>query len=176
MAYVLAMAWPVLSIIFIFSLIGYFTLHRQSPVDQLALMFGYIGFAIVAGMISIQLAADIGTQDFLANSPDRSDQLHLIHRSLRLIDMGLDVAWDIFIGTSLIFLSIALYKQPRFGFWWGIPCGLLGCLLIILNVATFPWPPSSRGLFDIGPAIGLFIIALSVRLITLGIELKRGPA
>ena len=37
----------------------------------------------------------------------------------------------------------------------------LGIALIVLNAATFPWPPADRGLFDIGPFIGLFVIALA---------------
>ena len=91
-----------------------------------------------------------------------------MRRSLRLVDMGLDVAWDVFIGTALIFLSFALTGHNRFGRWWSIPSALLGGTLIVLNVITFPWPPSSRKLFDIGPAIGVFIIALSTRLLILG--------
>jgi hypothetical protein len=86
------------------------------------------------------------------------------------------VAWDILIGTSLIFLSFALARNNRFGTWWALPAGLLGGLLIVLNVSTFPWPPNTQGLFDIGPAIGLFIIALSVRLVLLGIRMKHDLA
>jgi hypothetical protein len=40
--------------------------------------------------------------------------------------------------------------------------------LIALNAATFPWPPGDRGLIDIGPVIGLFVIVLAARLMTLG--------
>jgi hypothetical protein len=40
--------------------------------------------------------------------------------------------------------------------------------LIGLNAATFPWPPGDRGLFDIGPGIGMFVLALSARLALLG--------
>jgi hypothetical protein len=44
----------------------------------------------------------------------------------------------------------------------------LGTALIGLNAATFPWPPADRGLFDIGPLIGLFVLTLSARLALLG--------
>jgi hypothetical protein len=57
--------------------------------------------------------------------------------------------------------------------WWGIPTGLLGAGLNILNVLTFPWPPDTQGLVDVGPVIGAFILALSVRLLLLGKQLWR---
>jgi hypothetical protein len=172
LTYALAMAWPVLSVIFVFSMVQYLEINRPSPVNQLAFVFSALGFAMVAGMISIQLAVRNGMEEYLATSPGKEELLLLMRRSIRLVDMGLDVAWDLFIGTALIFLSISLVKHDHFGVWWSVPSGLLGMLLIVLNVVTFPWPPDTRGLFDIGPAIGLFIIALSVRLLLLGIRLK----
>jgi hypothetical protein len=45
---------------------------------------------------------------------------------------------------------------------------VLGVALIALNAATFPWPPGDRGLFDIGPFIGVFVMALAARLTLLG--------
>jgi peptidoglycan/LPS O-acetylase OafA/YrhL len=97
-----------------------------------------------------------------------------MRQSIRLVDMGIDVAWDLFIGTSLIFLCFALAGDARFGLRWAIPGAVLGFVLIVLNVSTFPWPPNTRGLFDIGPAVGVFIIALSLRLLQLGIRRGEG--
>jgi hypothetical protein len=82
--------------------------------------------------------------------------------------MGLDVAWDMLIGTALICSGLALWRCRPFGPWWAVPSIALGAALMLLNAMTFPWPPASRGLFDIGPAIGLFVIALAARLTRLG--------
>jgi hypothetical protein len=172
LTYTLAMAWPVLSVIFAFSLCEYIKIDRHSSANQLAFVFAALGFAMVAAMISIQLAVRTGIEEHAANSPENQEFLKLIRRSIRLVDMGLDVAWDLLIGTSLIFLGFALIQHKGFGTWWAVPAGLLGGLLIVLNVSTFPWPPNTQGLFDIGPAIGLFIIAVSVRLLLLGIRMK----
>jgi len=43
-----------------------------------------------------------------------------------------------------------------------------------VSPATFPWPPASRGLFDIGPVIGLFVTTRAVRLALLGRRAGRG--
>jgi len=89
------------------------------------------------------------------------------------VDMGLDVAWDLFIGTSLIFLAVAIRGHRNFGVWWSIPAGMLAILLIVLNSSTFPWPPATRGLFDIGPAIGIYIMSVSGRLLFLAVRMKK---
>ena len=85
-----------------------------------------------------------------------------------MIDLGLDVAWDMLIGTALILSGTAIRRRSGLGLGWGIPSVLLGVALIALNAATFPWPPGERGLIDVGPAIGLFVMALAARLAILG--------
>lgn len=173
LSYLFAMAWPLLSIIFVFALYRYIALERQSAANQLALVFSALAFTLVAAMLSIQLAVQTGMDEHLARTPESEEMLKMIRRSLRLVDLGLDVAWDLFIGTGLTFLCFALARHNQFGYRWGIPAGVLGCLLMALNAATFPWPPDTQGLFDVGPMIGLFIIALSVRLLQLGIRIQR---
>jgi hypothetical protein len=173
----LAIAWPILSIVFAFSLYRYYALERKSVMNELAFLFASLAFTILACMMSIQLAVGIGMEEYMAKSSYTDQQsLKVVERSVRLVDMGLDVAWDMFIGTSLIFLSIALKQHSGFGTWWGLPSGVLGVTLIILNLVTFPWPPANRGLFDIGPVVGLYIICLSTRLLLLGIRISGASA
>ena len=45
---------------------------------------------------------------------------------------------------------------------------VLGAALIVLNAASFPWPPGSHGLVDLGPLAGLFFAGMAVRLVLLG--------
>jgi hypothetical protein len=172
--YVLAMAWPILSIVFVFSLYRFIALDNQSAANQLAFVFACLAFALVAAMMSAQLAVKIGIEEYIARSTGNEQEfLSMMRQSIRLVDMGLDVAWDVFIGIALIFLSVALKGHHHFGLWWSIPSALLGIALIVLNVFTFPWPPDIQGLFDIGPAVGVYIIALSTRLFVLGKRMGR---
>jgi hypothetical protein len=85
-----------------------------------------------------------------------------------MIDLGLDVAWDMLIGTALILSGSAMRRRSGLGPPWAISSVVLGVALIALNAATFPWPPGDRGLFDIGPFIGVFVMALAARLTLLG--------
>jgi hypothetical protein len=173
-AFVLAMSWPILSIIFVFALFQFINLDKQLVTNYLALIFACLAFTLLAVMISSQLAVVAGTDEFLRNSPPiEHENLQLIKSSIRLVDMGIDVAWDLFIGCSLIFLSIALKAHPHFGFWWGLPAMVLAITLIVLNSITFPWPPYTQNLIDVGPAIGLYIILLALRLLILGVKMRR---
>ena len=167
LTYSLAMSWPILSVIFVYSLYRYIALYQQSIPNQISFLMACLAFAMVSVMISVQLAVKFGISDYITNTPNKEDLFLIIQQSLRLVDMGIDVAWDLFIGVSLIFLSFALKNHKSFGVWWGSIAGLLGIALIILNVMTFPWPPDTQGSIDIGPVIGLFIISLSTRLLIL---------
>ena len=42
---------------------------------------------------------------------------------------------------------------------------VLGALLVVLNVVTFPTPPADAGLFDIGPFVGLWYLFLMIRVL-----------
>ena len=173
LSYAIAMGWPILSIIFVFGLIRFIALEYNGFSNQLAGLFAYIAFGLVAVMISIQCAIELGFDTSIANSSSKQHELlSMIKPAITLVDLGVDVAWDLFIGTSLIFLAFAVKKNQKFGIWWSIPAGLLAILLIVLNIITFPWPPNSRGLIDVGPAIGIYIIALSGRLLFIAARMK----
>jgi hypothetical protein len=70
--------------------------------------------------------------------------------------------------AALVFSGFAIRKRNGLGLGWAIPSVALGIALIGLNAATFPWPPADRGVFDIGPVIGMFVLTLSARLALLG--------
>lgn len=171
--YAIAISWPILSIIFVYSIYKYVALEHQTTANQLSFLFAALGFTIVACMISIQLAVKWGIDEYLIGLPEKEELVSLFRQNIRLVDQGLDVAWDLFIGTSLIFLFAAIKGHYRFRFYWAIPSVILGSLLIIFNVITFPAPPNTKGLLDVGPLVGLYIIALSARLWWLGLRLKK---
>lgn len=158
--------WPVLSIVYAYGLYDFVAAERPGVANRFAFLFAVAGFTTVLAMIVVQLAVDAGFAEI--NRGLDAQAAATLKRGLRLIDQGLDVAWDMLIGTSLVFSGVAARRRRGLGPGWGFPLMALGAGLIVLNVATFPWPPASRGLFDIGPFIGLFEIALAARLVALG--------
>lgn len=125
---------------------------------------------MICVMISVQLAVRMGIEEYVASIPEKESSLELIGCAIRLVDHGIDIVWDFFIGASLIFLSAALKGHSRFSFlWWMLP-GLLGITLIVLNAITFPWPQDTQGLIDVGPAIGAYIIAPGARMLWISVR------
>jgi hypothetical protein len=159
-------AFPILGIVFGYGIYYVLAAEHDSTANRLAFVFAVAGFATLLGMIMAQLAVAAGTSE-MANGLDE-EIAKALRRGLRLIDLGLDVAWDFLMGTAMIFWGVAMRDHRGFGPWWGIPLAVLGIAVIVLNAATFPWPPGSHGLFDIGPLAAVFFVGIGVRLIFLG--------
>jgi hypothetical protein len=163
-------AWPILSVVYSYALYSFVAAERDAAANRLALLFAVVAFATVLTMIVVQLAVGAGIAEITRGLDEQAARA--LRRGLRLIDQGMDVAWDMLIGTALVFSGVAIRGRSGLGPGWGVPSVVLGVALIGLNAATFPWPPADRGLFDIGPFIALFMMALAGRLALLG---RRAP-
>ena len=84
-------------------------------------------------------------------------------RPLQAVWLGLDVAWDAYIGLGTVLFGIGMFNHPRFGRAFG-GCGVvLGIGLLASNLYTFPTPPANAGLIDLGPFVGVWYLAVSVQ-------------
>lgn len=165
-ALVVVSAWPILSIVYSYGLYTFVAAERESSANRLAFVSAVTAFTIVLAMIVVQLAVGAGLGEITKGLDEQTGAA--LRRGLRMIDLGLDVAWDVLIGTALVFSGVAMRRRSGLGLGWAIPSAMLGIVLIALNAATFPWPPADRGLIDVGPLIGLFVMALGARLALLG--------
>ena len=170
-ALVVVSAWPILSIVYSYGLYSFVAAESESPANRLSFVFAVTAFTTVLGMIVVQLAVGAGMGEISQGLDEQTTKA--LRRGLRMIDLGLDVAWDMLIGTALIFSGAAMRRRSGLGFGWALPSVVLGMALIVLNAATFPWPPGDRGLIDIGPFIGLFVMLLAARLTILGRRVVR---
>ncbi|MGD2155203.1 MAG: hypothetical protein PVG79_18195 [Gemmatimonadales bacterium] len=165
-ALLLISAWPVLSIVYSYGLYNYIAAERDGAANRLAFVFGVAAFTTVLAMVIVQLTVGAGVGEFTQELDEVTARA--VRRGLRLIDLGLDVAWDMLVGVALVFLGVAMRRRSGLGLGWAIASAVLGVALIGLNAASFPWPPADGGLFDIGPLIGLFMFSLAGRLALLG--------
>lgn len=166
--------FPILGIIASYALCSFVAAESDGPANRLGFIFAVAAFATLLAMIIVQLAVGSGVAEVTRGLDGQTQKV--FRRALRLIDHGLDVAWDLLIGTALIFWGLALRARVHFGAGWAYPSVAFGILLIGLNAATFPWPPNTRGLFDIGPAIATFMLVLYGRLAILGRRAQRSAA
>jgi hypothetical protein len=144
----------------------YVAAGEESAANRLGLLFIAMAFTTVLSMIVVQLAIGAALPEIASELDETSARA--LRRGLRMIDLGMDVAWDMLFGSALIFFGWALRRRAGFGPTWGFTSISLGAALIVLNAATFPWPPGDSGLFDIGPFIALFILVQAVWLSVLG--------
>jgi hypothetical protein len=86
-------------------------------------------------------------------------------QGLNWVQLGIDVSWDIYISVSVILLGFVLCTHPRFGMVLGGITMVMGLLLLVLNLWTFPVPPADSGLFDAGPLVGLWFVVLWLRVL-----------
>jgi len=159
-------AFPILGIVFSYGIHSALAAEKESTANRLGFVFAAAAFVVLLGMITAQLAVVAGIGEMTKGLDEPTAKA--LHRGLRLVDFGLDVAWDFLMATAMIFWGVAMRRRRAFGPWWGIPLVVLGVAAIVLNAATFPWPPGSHGLVDIGPVIALFFVGIAARLILIG--------
>lgn len=123
--------------------------------------------AVANAMAATELAAMLLVQMAVKAAVPKPDA------AFTAIWLGLDVAWDLFVGAGTLLFGAALWRHPRFR---PVTAGLgmlVGLLLLALNIATFPTPPAEAGLFDAGPFVGLWYVLLSARV--LAVARRPGP-
>jgi hypothetical protein len=171
-----ATLWSPLAIVMLYALSRLLARERDGAVNQLAFIFGVIGFATVALLATVQLGGQLWVSDLAVQAPaSELETWRDTARALRGVDLGIDLAWDLFLGLWMLLTGLLMLGHSRLGRWWGIPAIVLAVLLLVLNGITVPFPPDTEGLIDLGPVVGLFYAALSGYLLKLGLERRRVP-
>lgn len=135
------------------------SLHRRSPVVDLAAVFAVgAGFTVLA-MLTVQQA--IFAKVFGAGAEVEAQ----LRAGLNAVHFGLDVAWDVLIGAATVLLGWAMLGHPRFGRVLGSLGIILGGLLLGFNLGYFPTPPDAAGSIDWGPFVALWMVATNVLLL-----------
>ncbi|MGD0651379.1 MAG: hypothetical protein ABSA97_09625 [Verrucomicrobiia bacterium] len=123
-------------------------LPRPSVSAQLAMMFNFAAGVLVSAMLLVQLAIKARLQGAKA-SPE-----------IVGIWLGLDVAFDVYVGLGTGLFALSMLRHPRFGRVFGGIGLIIAALLLGLNLFTFPTPPADAGLFDLGPIVGLWYLVV----------------
>jgi hypothetical protein len=128
-------------------------------------LFAIVGFATLAAMLMVQGAVKTRLAQMYAAASSDTERANVVtlYRGLRSIDLGLDLAWDGFIFIAIALMGWAMLRHPWFRKWLAIPGILIGLGALAANAWTAPAPPA----FDWGPLCGLWIVAVSIRLVQL---------
>ncbi len=134
-------------------------LERNSVSLQIAPVSNAIAGALVTAMLLVQLSVRAG---------GRASLDAFLWTKLRRVDLGLDVAWDVYGVIGTVLFAWNMLHQPRFGRVFGIVGLVAAAGLAVLNIATFPTPPANAGLVDLGPLVALWYVAVSVQMLRSG--------
>ena len=170
---------PVAQVLFVINSYAIYRLvawEREGAANRLSFLLSVMAYGMAAMMLTVQGTVEliIGEKMAAASSQDQ-DLWRMVYTALDGVDLGMDLAWDLFFGSSLMVGFLPMLRHSRLGPWWAIPALVLGILLIGLNASTVPWPPATAGLFDIGPVIGLYGLVLSIYMVKIGLE-REAPA
>ena len=128
-------------------------------------IFLVIAFALFTLMATMQQAVFAEYQQLLgATAPAEApaslkESFALVNR----VQLGADVAFDIFYSLGIILISIVIVRGRGFERVVGAYGLVVATGLLALNMWFFPTPPAAAGSVDLGPAtiawwVGLFVL------------------
>ena len=137
----------------------FITLHKKSLAVTAAVVSNIIAGVLITTMLLVQIA-------IRSSQPPVIDETSKwIWKSINLVHLGLDVAWDVYIFFGTLLFAISMFNHPKLGKIISITGIIISMLLIILNAISFPIPPADAGLFDAGPLVGLWYFVVTLLMI-----------
>jgi len=137
-----------------FAIIGITLLaSKYKPEDDYILiqLLGHIFLVIAFGLFTTMLVVQQAGFSFYHSNKDLIVNSKEIFNIINSVQLGIDISFDIFYCLGILFFSLSFLKLKRMGFVIGI-VGLTTSLgLLAFNLITFPNPPNSSGLIDLGP-------------------------
>ena len=136
----------------------------DKPTIRLGSIFLVVGFAILTLMIAMQQAIFADYRQILdaSGAAEPAAPLREAFSLVNHVQLGADVAFDIFYSIGVVFISSALVRGSGLERLIGIYGLVVGAGLFALNIWYFPKPPAEMGSIDLGPASIAWWIALFV--------------
>lgn len=137
-------------------------LHRDSVCAQIGAISNLLAGALFTAMAVVQLSVRQHRNEYFAG-PEPDETVRATVRWVWDVILGLDVAFDVYIGLGTLLFGVAMLGHPRLGRivgWAGILIAGVGVLGF--NLYTLPTPPADAGLLDSGPPCGLWYLVVVI--------------
>ncbi len=141
---------------------------------QVGTVFGVVASGLFVTMLIVQGAVmvNLGHTFVIAQSDAQRESAIALYRGLRVIDQGIDLAFDSFFFTAWICMGISMFRHPRFG----KVLGLCVILLFALDAPQQIWYAPNPPPIEIGPIGALLIVAVFVQTFRVGRQLSQAAA
>jgi hypothetical protein len=141
-------------------------LHRRTATLDIGLFANLAAGVAVTLMFLAQLGLKAWLEAGLGGSvqqvsPEVAEAAFQAGNGLQL---GLDMAWDVFLAIGTAMLAWNMRGHPRFGRAYAATGLLLAAALMGLNLAAFPENPGRAGLVDVGPLVGGWYLWVTLRM------------
>jgi len=137
--------------------------EKPTILSKLAMVFGIAGFSIFTAMLIVQgsVQSGMGEQFAELTSDAQRNAATAMLRSLRLVDLGLDFTWDIFIAWAMILFGGAMFHTRSFGKYLGVAGILISAFLFSLDVWNAPNPAEP----DLSFVALVWVVAVSIQML-----------
>ena len=134
------------------------------PTIRVGSVFLVVSFAILTLMITMQQAIFAEYRQLLdaSGTAESTAPLKEAFSLVNHVQLGADVAFDIFYSIGVVFISSALVRGSGLERLIGTYGLVVGASLLALNIWYFPKPPAEMGSIDLGPATIVWWVALFV--------------
>ena len=136
----------------------------DKPTIRVGSVFLVVSFAILTLMITMQQAIFAEYRQLLdaSGTAEPTAPLKEAFSLVNHVQLGADVAFDIFYSIGVVFISSALVRGSGLERLIGTYGLVVGASLLALNIWYFPKPPAEMESIDLGPPTIVWWVALFV--------------
>ncbi|HET9011460.1 MAG TPA: hypothetical protein VFN38_06565, partial [Gemmatimonadaceae bacterium] len=109
------------AIAFAYALSRLIAWERDGALNQLGFVFAVVAFSVLAVTQSFQNAVSIVLTDEMKAEGSGPEAWDRIYAGLNALDLGTDLAWDLFLGLWLLCIGVAMFRHSRLGARWAVP-------------------------------------------------------
>lgn len=154
------------------AIVGVLEIYERFPPTKVTLglkagsVFLVVAFALFNLMLVVQQLVRLQAREMISVAGEEATKqmLKAVLRMVDLVQLGIDVSFDIFYCLGVILVSVAMYSHRDFGRIIGVFGVLSAVALLSLNLAAFPKVPGESGLVDLGPITAVWWLAVIVQL------------
>jgi hypothetical protein len=151
-----AMLWLV-------AFLGLKRLLGDSGLVTVGTILGIIACAVMMQMMIVQGSVMSKMGQTFVSTANESDRQTVVtsYRSLRFIDYGMDLTFDLCFFIGWILLAIRMWRHPSFGRIISVIGIAFFALALILNIRAAPDPPG----FDVGPLAAFWLLVAYIQMV-----------